>query len=193
MKKQLRNEVIKERNALTPLQAAEKSTAIINRLLALDEYLNAGIIMVYLDFRNEVGTGDLVTRAMADEKSVAVPVTDTAKRLLTPSLILNFPDDLHPGPWGIPEPKPGAVRPLDPENLDLVIVPGVAFDTAGYRIGYGGGFYDRFLSRTVKGTIFIGLAFELQIRPHVFPGPYDIPVHIVLTEDRSIKLNDEYY
>ncbi len=191
MKKQLRNGVIKKRDALLPLQVAEKSASIINRLLALDEYLKARRIMVYLDFRNEVRTGDLVARAMADAKSIAVPVTDRAKVSLTPSLIINFPGDLQPGPWGILEPKPQALRPLDPAELDVVIIPGVAFDVSGYRIGYGRGYYDRFLRRTGEGTIYIGLAYDFQVLPDIFPGPHDIPVHIILTENRLIRINKE--
>lgn len=191
LKKQLRREAIKRRNSLSPLQVAEKSASIINRLLVLDEYLNARRIMVYLDFRNEVRTGDLVAGAMADAKNIAVPVTDRAKVSLTPSLIINFPGDLQPGPWGILEPKPQALRPLDPAELDVVITPGVAFDLSGYRIGYGRGYYDRFLRRTGAGAIFIGLAYDFQVLPDIFPGPHDIPVHIIITEDRIIRINKE--
>ena len=189
MKKQLRSSLIKKRNALTPGQVAEKSALITGRLLALDEYRSARSIMVYLDCRNEARTADLVTRALADGKSVSAPVTDQAKRLLRPSLIMNFPDDLQPGAWGIPEPRPQAVRPLDPAALDMVVTPGVAFDIAGYRIGYGYGFYDRFLRRTGEGTIFIGLAYDFQVLPDVFPEAHDMPVHIILTEKRLIRLH----
>lgn len=191
MKKHLRNEVIKRRNSLSPIQVADKSEVIINRLLVLDEYHKARSIMVYLDCRSEVRTGDLVKKAMADGKTVAVPVIDTAKRLLTPSLIVNFPGDLHPGPWGIPEPRPEVMRPVDPAGLDIIITPGAAFDISGYRIGYGHGYYDRFLRLTGEGTTYIGLAYDFQVLPDIFPEPHDIPVHIVLTEDRLIKLNNE--
>jgi 5-formyltetrahydrofolate cyclo-ligase len=184
LKRQLRKEMIKERNALSPVRIAEKSVVIIDRLLMLDEYLDARSIMVYLDCHSEVRTGGLVVRALADSKRVAVPVTDTANRLLTPSLITDFPGGLQPGPWGIPEPKPQAVRPLDPAVLDIVIVPGIGFDKSGHRIGYGYGYYDRFLRRTGQKTILVGLAFELQLRPNVYPGSQDVPVHYILTEER---------
>jgi len=188
LKRQLRKEVLRQRNALSPVQLAEKSAVIIDRLLMLDEYLDARWIMVYLDCRSEVRTGGLVARALADGKRVAVPVTDTADSLLTPSLIVDFPGDLQPGPWGIPEPKSQAVRPLDPTVLDLVITPGIVFDTSGYRIGYGYGYYDRFLRRTGQKAIYIGLAFELQLRPNTYPGPHDVPVHYILTEDRLLRV-----
>jgi 5-formyltetrahydrofolate cyclo-ligase len=181
--------VLKARDALSPAAAAEKSARIVERLLGMDEYRRASTIMAYLDFRSEVRTGKLVEQAMADGKRVAVPVTDVAGRRLTPSLLEDFPGDLQPGAWGIPEPGPGRLRPLDPLELDLVIVPGVAFDGEGNRLGYGGGFYDRFLPRTGPGTVFVALAFELQIRPGVNPGAHDVPVHYIITEDRLIKTN----
>ena len=191
LKSQLRKDILKVRNGLVPTQVNEKSERIAARLLALDEYRRSRTIMIYLDYRNEVRTGELVKESMTAGKNVAVPVTDVAGRRLTPSLLLDFPGDLQPGAWGIPEPGPQAVRPLDPEKLDLVIVPGVAFDTAGYRLGYGRGFYDRFLPRTGPGTVFAGLAYEFQVLPDIFPGPHDIPVHIILTEDRLIRINQQ--
>jgi 5-formyltetrahydrofolate cyclo-ligase len=188
LKRQLRKEMIKERNALSPVQIAEKSAVIVDRFLMLDEYLDARCIMIYLECRSEVQTGGLVVRALADGKRVAVPVTDTANRLLTSSLITDFPGGLQPGPWGIPEPKPQAVRPLDPTVLDIVIAPGIGFDKSGHRIGYGYGYYDRFLRRTGQKTIHVGLAFELQLRPNVYPGPHDVPVHYILTEERLLRV-----
>ncbi len=188
LKSQLRKDILKVRNGLPPAQVAEKSERIAARLLDLDEYRRSRTIMIYLDFRNEVRTGELVKESMSAGKKVAVPVTDLTGCRLTPSLLLGFPGDLQPGAWGILEPAPRALRPLDPEKLDLVIVPGVAFDTAGYRLGYGRGFYDRFLSRTGPGTVFAGLAYEFQVLPDIFPGPHDIPMHMILTEDRLIRI-----
>lgn len=187
LKSELRKNVLKDRGALSPAEVAAKSARIIERLLGMDEYRRASTIMVYIDFRNEVQTGELVQRAMAAGKRVAVPVTDIAGRRLTPSLLADFPGDLHPGAWGILEPKPECLRPLAPEELDLVVVPGVAFDEQGNRLGYGGGFYDRFLPRTRPDTVYVALAFEVQVRPDVYPGPHDVPVHYLLTEDRLIK------
>ncbi|NQS75154.1 MAG: 5-formyltetrahydrofolate cyclo-ligase [Peptococcaceae bacterium] len=187
IKEQLRSSIINKRNILTPQQVDEKSALIIGRLLSLDEYCQARSVMVYLDFRREVGTAELVKHALADGKNVAAPLTDIAKGLLTPALIVDFPADLQPGAWGILEPGPQS-KLLDPATLDLVITPGVAFDLSGYRIGYGHGFYDRFLPRTGKDTVYIGLAYEFQIQPDVFPQAHDVPVDIILTEERVIRV-----
>ena len=108
---------------------------------------------------------------------MVVPITDKANKALIPSEIIHFPEDLRPGTWGILEPAPDKIRPVDPKELDLVVVPGVAFSPDGDRLGYGGGFYDRFLPRTKPETVFAALAFELQIRDNVFPGQYDCPMH----------------
>jgi len=178
--------VLKARQSLTPAAVAGKSALILQKLLVLKEYRQAAALMVYLDFRNEVQTGALVADALDRGKRVAVPVTDVPNRRLIASLLLHYPDDLAPGAWGILEPKPECVRPLEPAALDLVIVPGVAFDLAGNRLGYGGGFYDRFLPCTRPDTVFVSLAFELQIRLDVYPGEHDCPVHYLITEDRLI-------
>lgn len=189
LRRQLREGVLKIRSGLSPAQVIEKSERIAARLLALEEYRRARAVMVYLDFRNEVQTAKLVKESMSAGKKVAVPVvTDVPGRRLTPSLLADFPGDLRPGAWGIPEPGPQNLRSFDPAGLDLVIVPGVAFDPAGYRLGYGRGFYDRFLPRTGQGTVFAGLAYDFQVLPCVHPEPHDIPVHLILTEERLIRI-----
>ncbi|WP_245574381.1 5-formyltetrahydrofolate cyclo-ligase [Desulfovirgula thermocuniculi] len=185
-KSELRREVLKARSRLSPLEVAQKSELITRRVLSLGEFRRARTIMAYVDFRNEVKTGELIRASMAMGKRVAVPLTDLQHKRLIPSLLQDFPGDLAPGAWGILEPRPGSLRPLEPEELDLVIVPGVAFDEKGNRLGYGGGFYDRFLPQTRPGTVWLALAFELQICPEISPGPHDCPVHLIVTEERVI-------
>lgn len=183
-KNELRNSVIAARNKLTAEEIKDKSAAVTKRFLELAEYRRAGTVMAYVDFRNEVQTGSIINDALRRGKRVVVPITDVANKKLTPSQILDFPGDLEPGAWDILEPRPGCVRPVPADEIDLVIVPGVAFDTAGNRLGYGGGFYDRFLLTTKPGCVFAALAFEMQIRPNVYPGEYDLPIHMLVTEER---------
>lgn len=186
-KKELRKKVIKERMELSAQEVAGKSAKITRTVLSMEEYRRARSIMAFVDFKNEVQTGELIRAAMADGKRVSVPLTDLKGKRLIPSLLLDFPGDLAPGTYGILEPRPECLRPLDPGELDLVIVPGVAFDEAGNRLGYGGGFYDRFLPLTGEGCTWLAPAFELQIRPSVYPGEHDCPVHVIVTEKRIIK------
>lgn len=183
---EVRQGVLAARTALSPRSVKEKSGAVMDRVMSLEAYLKAKSLMVYVDFRNEVQTGGLIVRSLAAGKIVSVPITDVKGRKLIPSRLMSYPEDLAPGTWGILEPRPECVRPLDPGELDLVIVPGVAFDPKGNRLGYGGGFYDRFLPRTRPGTVYIAPAFEVQVVDDVFPGSHDVPVHVIVTEKRII-------
>ncbi|HBX24102.1 MAG TPA: 5-formyltetrahydrofolate cyclo-ligase [Desulfotomaculum sp.] len=187
-KNELRKSVIVARNRLAAEKIKDNSSAVASRLIKLEEYLRAGTIMAYVDFRNEVQTEAIIRDALNRGKTVVVPITDVANKKLTPSQVLNYPDDLAPGAWNILEPRPECVRPVDPGTIDLVIVPGVAFDTAGNRLGYGGGFYDRFLLNTKPDCLYAALAYEMQIKPNVYPGEHDLPVHLLVTEKRVLDL-----
>lgn len=185
-KSEVRKSVLRARSRLSPQEVAQKSKLITRRVLTLEEFRCARTIMAYVDFRNEVRTEELIRAAMDMGKRVAVPLTDLQHKRLIPSLLHDFPGDLAPGTWGIMEPRADSLRPLLPEELDLVVVPGVAFDLKGNRLGYGGGFYDRFLPQTRPGAVWLALAFELQICPEISPGPHDCPVHLIVTEERVI-------
>lgn len=187
MKNELRKSILQARKSLPEEEVATKSRSITEKLLSLPEYREAQMVMLYLDFRNEVATGELVKETLAAGKRVVVPITDTKNTALIPSEVIHYPDDITLGTWDIPEPKKAAVRPVELTDIDIVIVPGVAFDPQGNRLGYGGGFYDRFLLRTKPGTTFVALAFEMQIRDEVYPEAHDHPVHYVITENRVIK------
>ncbi len=187
MKKQLRKEIIAARMSQPDDVVAEKSARIAEKVKSLPEFQEAGLVMFYLDFRKEVATGELIKYCLEKGKRVVIPITDTKNTKLIPSELKDFPGDLTSGTWGILEPKPDRVRPVEPTEIDFVIVPGVSFDVKGNRLGYGGGFYDRFLRQTRPDTTFAALAFELQIRDNVYPEEHDYPVHYVITEERLIK------
>ncbi|HBC91463.1 MAG TPA: 5-formyltetrahydrofolate cyclo-ligase [Pelotomaculum sp.] len=188
LKSIIRGDLLKRRRALPPGEVAKKSKKIIKRLVEMEEYQNASVIMTYLHFRNEVETDGLVRQAMADGKRVVVPATDVSNRRIIPSLLVKYPEDLAPGPLQIMEPKASSLRLCRPALIDLVIVPGVAFDLEGNRLGYGGGFYDRFLLLTKPEAVSIGLSFELQVLTRLERCPHDMPVNYVLTEDRVIEM-----
>jgi 5-formyltetrahydrofolate cyclo-ligase len=184
----LRKTVLEARLALTLAETKEKSSLITQRILALDEIKQAQVIMVYADFRQEVRTDLLIEKIMATNKQVAVPLTMPQKGVMYPSLIENYPGDLAPGRWGIPEPKPHLFRQVEHREIDCVLVPGVAFDLNGHRLGYGGGYYDRFLPLLKPGAVLIAPAYELQMRQDLEPESHDLPVHYIVTEKRLIKV-----
>lgn len=187
MKRELRKGIIKERMSLKPEEVKQKSELIANRLFSLEEFEISKTVMLYLDFRNEVATEAIIQECFSQGKRVLIPITQLEPPKLIPSELKDYPGDLTTGTYGILEPQKDKIRLVEPEEIDLVLVPGVAFDIKGNRLGYGGGFYDRFLNRTKPGTPFIALAFELQVRDEVYPEPHDHPVHYVITEERVIQ------
>jgi 5-formyltetrahydrofolate cyclo-ligase len=191
IKKSLRKDVLSKRQSLSSQEVGEKSDNIHKLLFQLKYFQDAGVMMVYVDFRNEVKTAAIITTALNQGKRVVIPVCKEAGQLI-PSEVYQFPEDLEPGTWGILEPKPGRLRPVEPGEIDLVLVPGVAFDQRGNRLGYGAGYYDRFLAKASPSATFVALAYELQVVEDVFPVEHDMPVHYILTEDRLIDCRDNY-
>lgn len=187
MKKQLRGEVIQARTALDDNTLKSKSKVICDKFWNLEEFQKAQNIMAYISFRNEVDVSFLFDKLWSMGKKVIIPVCDPKEIAINPSLLLNMESDLQSGTWGILEPKPEAFRPVDPQDIDFVIVPGVAFDTKCNRLGYGGGFYDRFLPGLKKGTPKVAAAFQLQIVNNLIPGEYDIPMDFVITEEKEYQ------
>ncbi len=185
-KNRLRREVLARREALSGTQVAAFSAAVVGRALALPELTRARTIMAYCSYRREVATSGLLAGCLGLGKVVTVPKTVPADRRLIPSRLLDPAADLAPGNFGIPEPRAERLRPVAPEEVDLVFVPGVAFDRAGNRLGYGGGYYDRFLKLLKPGRVAVALAFEIQVVEELSPGRFDVPVDLVVTEGRVI-------
>lgn len=145
-KKSLRKKVLAARDSLTWDQVEANSVKIAEQLFALPQYQAAQTIMYFLNFGKEVLTMKMVPQTLAHGKRAVATKTVTKERRMILSEIYDLEADLEPGLWGIPEPKAEALRPLEPTEIDFVIVPGVAFDLQGNRLGYGGGYYDRFFS-----------------------------------------------
>lgn len=187
MKVHLRKEVLALRNLLTKEEQKKKNEAIFRRLLSLPAWEEANLVMIYVSFGSEVNTDYLIQKALAEGKKVAVPYCLREERKLIASILYDYPGDLIPRTWGILEPRPEALRPIEPRLIDLCLVPGVAFDIYGNRLGYGAGYYDRFLPHLRPEAHKIALAFEIQIVDTVFPTPQDVPVDLIITEARIIR------
>ena len=187
LKKEIRNKIINNRNNLTEIEITEKSNIIFHKLKEMDLYKNAHNVMLYISFNNEVTTNTIIEDLFHANKRVFIPVTVSETKELIVSELLSLEEDLEIGNFGVLEPKKACLRPFSPKELDLIIVPGVAFDSRGYRIGYGAGYYDRFLPQVPNNVPKVSIAFDLQIIDFVPSETYDIPVEYIITENRTIK------
>ena len=180
-KKQIRGEILARRSAQSNKDALSRE--IIERLFTLPEYQTANTVLFYADVRSEVRTRCAFPEILKAGKRLVVPYC-VGKEL--DLFWLRDLAELAKGRFGILEPEP-SLRDLPdrrvlPEELDLLIVPGVAFDPSGWRLGHGQGFYDRLLARTPDGIPKIGLAFECQIAAALPTEPHDVPLDRVITE-----------
>jgi len=175
MKKEMRKQILEKRNSLTKEEIKEKSKIIKKKLFSSEEYQQAKTVSFFVSFSSEVDTHDMIKEALK-EKEVCVPVVQGDYMVL--SKINGFGDLDKQGKYGILEPS--SVIEVDKELVDLIIVPGVAFDRRGYRIGYGRGYYDKVLKDFNGKTI--GLAFSLQIVDSIPAEEHDIKVDRVITE-----------
>lgn len=177
---------MEKRSKLTWEIIKEKSHIIEERLFNLEEYQKSNFIFSFISFKDEVHTHEIIKNSLNMGKRIGVPVTVIKPRKLLVSELKDFEKELEIGYYGILTPKKEYQRILSPNIVDLVLVPGVAFDVEGYRVGYGGGYYDRFFSSLKKDVIKIGLCYDLQILSQVHRDPYDIPVDLIISENRLI-------
>lgn len=181
VKKRLRKEILARRQALDPAQAAQWSGAITRSLLAMPVYRQARTLMVYAAFRGEVDTSGIIRAALAEGKTVALPKV-VGEGQMRAHRIERYPDDLVPGTFGIREPAASAPV-IDPPELDLVVVPGLAFDPAGGRLGYGGGFYDRYLLSGHVWAAKVAICYSFQVRSDLPLEEHDLRVDWLVTEE----------
>lgn len=176
-KDQLRSKIIDKLRKHKEEKLKQKSKKIKEKLFRSIAFKKAKKIMFYLSFDKEVETQEMIKAAQKKGKIVAVPVCDKNRKEMIPCKI-GLDDKLRKGTYGIKEPL--RKRPLAIKDIDLVIVPGIAFDKKGNRLGRGKGYYDSFLRRLKSNTATIGVAFQAQIVSSVPTTPYDVAVNKVI-------------
>jgi 5-formyltetrahydrofolate cyclo-ligase len=181
-KRAIRREVLAAREAHSADQRATMSAAIVERLLDLPEVADARTVMAFWSFGSEVDTARLIDRLLVEGRTVALPRIEGADVV---PVAYRRGDPLAATTFGAMEPAAGRV--LGPDEPDLVVVPGVAFDRDGNRVGYGAGFYDRLLPRLRAGVPAVGIAFAPQVVDRVPSGGTDRRVHAIVTEDEVIR------
>ncbi|MEF2899895.1 MAG: 5-formyltetrahydrofolate cyclo-ligase [Clostridia bacterium] len=189
MKKEFRKKVINLRKEKDKDFIKHNSDIITDKLLNLDCIKNAKNIMLYLDFNNEVSTDSLIKKLLNLGKIVSSPITLKEERKLIPSQITDLKNGIQYGAYNIREPKPECSPAINIKDLDVIIVPAVAYDKNCYRLGYGGGFYDRFLENLRKDAVTIGIAFDLQIFDEVPKEAHDAQLDYIVTESRILTPN----
>ena len=173
-KQELRQKIRQQKRAMTEAQIDEKSARLGQLFAETEAYRNASTIYGYLPYNQEVRTVPMLEQALRDGKRVAVP------KCYGDEMRFIYLEDLskvEKGYAGIPEPI--ADEPVAEDTTALVLMPGLAFDPEGHRIGYGGGFYDRFLEKEPNHPT-VALCYDFQMLPQLKTEEFDIPVDLVL-------------
>ena len=179
LKKQIRSEMLKQRKKLTPLAVNEKSEVISQKVFNNIDFQCAGTVCVYISSNNEVSTYSIIKKALDMGKRVCAPKVNV-ETLTMEMMEFVFFEDLVKGAYGILEPIAGRIIP--PEEIDLILVPGVAFTKDNHRIGYGAGYYDKYLVKIADGVKKIGLAFDFQMVDCFDTDETDVALDCVITD-----------
>ncbi len=183
-KRELRERITAARDSMAAEARAEASRTIADRICKLDSWLRARVVLLTLPFRSEWDAAQVALHALAGHKTLVLPRVDPAARVLQLHHVIDLAHDILPGYVGIPEPRTTCPT-IDRGAIDWILVPGVAFDAAGHRLGYGGGFYDRLLLELPRAPRVAG-AFELQLVDALPRAPHDCVVDAIVTERRVI-------
>ena len=177
-KKSVRKTIISQRDLLKLNDIKEKSNKIINKLYNTSNFIKANTIFIFVSFGSEVDTREAIKYMLSLGKTVCVP--KVMGKFDMRAIKISKIEDLAINKMGILEPRCGVE--IDSTIIDMVVVPGVAFDKKGYRIGYGGGFYDIFMSKLKNHTSKVGIAFDLQVIEDISYESFDIKIDSLLTE-----------
>lgn len=189
MKDFLRKELKERRHKLSVKEVANKSSYIEIQLDKIISKLNVKNIMLYYSFKNEVSTEKYILKLLNNDFNVILPYSKVSTRSIIPYLIKNLKEDLSKSSFGILEPNINinSVFPID--KIEVVVIPGIAFDIEGNRMGFGAGFYDRFLIKN-ENMIKIAICYDFQLLNSIPNEPHDVKMDIIITEERVLILNN---
>ncbi|MGG0187077.1 5-formyltetrahydrofolate cyclo-ligase [Bacillus rhizoplanae] len=184
-KKRLRKEILQRMNALSEEQYTTLSEKIADSLYKQQEWIAAQTIGITLSMEREVNTYAIIEKAWEEGKAIVVPKCNRETRTMTFRQITNF-EQLETVYMNLREPDPSITEEVSAEEIDLLLVPGVAFTRKGERVGYGGGYYDRYLVNYKGKTL--SLVFDFQIVSHIPVEPFDKTVQKIITEKETISI-----
>lgn len=190
-KRSLRARVLAARDAW-PVTARHEADRLINMHLgALPSFQQARMLLITLNFGSEVSTHAIGALALATGKRLVAPRVNAATKMLDLYRVRDLEHDVASGIWGIPEPRSDVCEPVAAEEIDWVLIPGIAFDRYGGRLGYGGGYYDRLLPLLPDAAARVAAAYALQIVERVPQGRHDLRIDTLLTENGLVPLEVE--
>lgn len=183
-KKTLRKELVQKRDLLSKKEIEEMSKLIEENLFSTSLFKNASDIFIFVSYRSEVNTHDIIKTALSYNKNIYIPIVDPKTKTMKASRLKDF-SCLEKNYMNILEPTKESIDIVDPNKIDLVIVPGLLFDRNGYRIGYGGGFYDKFFASLDMEVNKLGIGYDFQYTTgNIEHEDYDIPVNYFLSEKK---------
>jgi 5-formyltetrahydrofolate cyclo-ligase len=189
-KSTLRETVLARREAMDPGARDSLSSVIFEEVMRLDCYWRSGVVLSYVGFGSEPRTDAFVRRVLDDEKVLLLPRVNRDEQRLNLYEVKDPARNLVDGTWGIREPNPDLCSRAEPAAIDFALVPGVAFDARGARLGYGGGYYDRLLAGCTRSRpSLVAAAFELQVVDEVPLEEHDVRVDLIVTEGGKYAAN----
>ncbi|MBF0515509.1 MAG: 5-formyltetrahydrofolate cyclo-ligase [Nitrospirae bacterium] len=182
-KASLRAEAIAARDSISPDIKKIKDSAIKKNLFQTGEFINSNSVMFFASVRSEPDTLTMITVALTMNKTVVLPRVDLKTRQLQPYVVADV-SELIPGYMNILEPHPQRSKPVSIAAIDMIVMPGLAFDKSGGRLGYGGGYYDRFIGTAdnTQHPVLAAIAYAQQIVERVPVMNYDVLVDMIVTE-----------
>lgn len=183
-----RRTMLATRRQLTTAQVKKYSASIMAKLEELEPVRNAGSIMAFYPINHEVDLLPFMMRLLEVGKTILLPRIEAEGEML--AVELKDWEQTGVGQLGIREPVgPG----YDPAKIDVILVPALVFDGHGYRLGYGKGYYDRFLRSLNPKAFKCGVAYEFQVIDNIFPQAHDVPVHWIVTEKSELGIDWNYF
>ena len=186
MKELTRLKHLQIRNSFSEQELVRKSQAIEQNLFGVDKFSKSTAVLSYVNIGNEVKTEGIIKRLLEEGKTVCVPATSFKEKKIYISKIESI-HDLEKKENGLIEPK--VVNPIELDKIDAIIVPGIAFDLEGYRLGYGGGFYDRLARKAPRKTLLFGICFEENLEQRLPRQSHDAKMHAVVTDKRVVNFD----
>jgi 5-formyltetrahydrofolate cyclo-ligase len=187
-KDSIRKQIIEHRDSIDINTKGQWDEDIFNSLIKSEWYKKANTIFAFVSFKSETDTHKIIKYAIHDGKTICVPRIKSKQKGIEIFKIDNF-DQLEKGYFGILEPIESCLA-VESKDIDLILMPGVAFDRQGGRLGYGAGFYDRFLSKINRSVDKIAVAYHFQVLDNIPMDEHDVRIDGIVTEEETIGIDE---